>query len=146
MWFAPGARSALSFVPGADLVAAREVRLYEHRSDAVLPRRQFLGRVTDHLIVSLVILAVSLTIGTVGYRFLAHLDWIDAFLNASMILTGMGPVSPLPTPAAKLFASLYALYSGVVFLAAVGVLAAPFFHRILHKLHVDDPDSAGPGE
>lgn len=117
--------------------------MYEHRSDAVLPRAQFLNRVTGHLVVSVAIVAVSLTIGTVGYRVLGRLDWIDAFLNASMILTGMGPVSTLVTPGAKLFAAFYALYSGVVFLAAVGVLAAPFFHRILHKLHVDESPGDG---
>ncbi|MFO1406835.1 MAG: hypothetical protein U1F08_04775 [Steroidobacteraceae bacterium] len=116
--------------------------MYEHRSDAVLPRAQFLNRVTGHLVLSIAIIVVSLSIGTFGYHQFARLHWIDAFLNASMILTGMGPVDALTDPGAKLFAACYALYSGVVFLAAVGVLAAPFFHRILHKLHVEEPGSA----
>lgn len=112
--------------------------MYERRTEPVLPRQEFLRRVTGHLVVSLGIVVVSLAIGTCGYHWLAHLEWLDAFLNASMILTGMGPVDDLTTDGAKLFASLYALYSGIVFLAAVGVLAAPFLHRIMHRLHVDE--------
>jgi hypothetical protein len=76
--------------------------------------------------------------GTCGYHWFGQLGWIDAVENASMILTGMGPVDRMNTDSAKLFASLYALYSGIVFLASVGVMAAPFLHRILHSLHVDD--------
>ena len=82
----------------------------------------------------------SLLLGIAGYHFLADFDWVDAILNASMILTGMGPVGELKTTSAKLFASAYALFSGVVFVTATGMLLAPIFHRVLHRFHVDDPD------
>jgi hypothetical protein len=82
----------------------------------------------------------SLAIGTVGYHLLAELEWVDAVLNASMILTGMGPVSPLPSAAAKIFASAYALFSGVVFLVACGIVLAPLLHRFLHRFHIDVDD------
>lgn len=112
--------------------------MYEHRSRPVLSREQFLRRVARHGGVSALVIVLSLALGTVGYHVFADLDWIDGLLNASMILTGMGPVAALTTVSAKLFASLYALYSGVMFLAATGVLFAPFLHRILHKLHAED--------
>jgi hypothetical protein len=111
--------------------------VYEHRSEPVLTRKQFLRRMARHGGVSITVIALSLGIGTVGYHFFARLDWIDALLNASMILTGMGPVNVLATDEAKLFASLYALYSGIVFLAAAGVFLAPVLHRVMHKLHVE---------
>ena len=111
--------------------------MYEHRREPVLAREQFLRRVGRHGGISLVVIVVSLAAGTVGYHVFARLGWIDAFLNASMILTGMGPVDAMPTPAAKLFASLYALYSGIVFIATTGILLAPFVHRMLHRLHAD---------
>ena len=85
---------------------------------------------------SALIIVLSLGIGTAGYHFYAGLRSVDSLLNASMILTGMGPVSALTTDAAKLFASGYALYSGIVFLAATGVMVAPFLHRVLHRMHV----------
>jgi hypothetical protein len=112
--------------------------MYEHHRKPVLPRDQFLRRVARHGGVSGFIIALSLGMGTVGYHLFADLGWIDALLNASMILTGMGPVAVLTTDAAKLFASCYALYSGIVFLAATGVLFAPFLHRILHMLHAEE--------
>jgi hypothetical protein len=111
--------------------------MYERHNTPLLSRKQFLRRVVRHGGVSLLVIGSSLGAGTIGYHVLAGLDWVDAFLNASMILTGMGPVDSMTTDPAKLFASVYALYSGIVFLAAVGVLFMPFFHRILHKLHVD---------
>jgi hypothetical protein len=96
-----------------------------------------------HGAVSLGLLGGSLVLGIVGYMALAHLRFVDAFLNAAMILGGMGPVDPLPDDGAKLFAGLYALYSGVVFLVVVGVVFAPVLHRILHHLHLDADDDAG---
>jgi len=112
--------------------------VYEHHTEPVLARDQFLRRVARHGGVSVVIIGLSLGIGTVGYKVFADLGWIDALLNASMILTGMGPVTILTTDVAKLFASFYALYSGIVFLAATGVFLAPFLHRVLHTLHADE--------
>ena len=79
-------------------------------------------------------------IGILGYHYIARLSWIDALLNASMILTGMGPVATLTDTPSKLFASAYALFSGVVFLSAVSIVLAPVFHRILHKFHLDEED------
>jgi hypothetical protein len=115
-----------------------ERAVYEHHKEPVLPREQFLRRVTRHGGASVLIIVLSLGIGTAGYHVFAGLGWIDALLNASMILTGMGPVAMLTTDAAKLFASFYALYSGIVFLAATGVFFAPFLHRVLHTLHASD--------
>lgn len=82
-------------------------------------------------------MAFGLSIGVLGYHGLAHLSWIDSLLNASMILAGMGPVDPLPTSAAKLFASFYALFSGLAFIGIVSVLLAPFVHRLLHRFHAE---------
>ena len=78
--------------------------------------------------------------GVVGYRILGGLPWVDALLNASMILGGMGPVDALHTDAAKIFASLYALFSGIVFIGVMGIVLAPFVHRSLHKFHLDEKD------
>ena len=87
------------------------------------------------------LLTVALMIGILGYHFVARLPWIDALLNASMILTGMGPVDVLKSDAAKLFASGYALFSGVVFLSATGIVMAPIVHRVLHRFHVERGDA-----
>ncbi len=105
---------------------------------------QFFLRVLRHAGVSLLLVAISLLIGAVGYHWTAGLGWMDSFLNASMILTGMGPVATLTTPGAKLFAMFYALYSGVVFLSISAVLLYPFVHRLLKRLHLQasgDDDS-----
>jgi hypothetical protein len=112
--------------------------MYEHRSQPVLSRKKFLLRLANHLLVATAILGGSLMIGAMGYHYCAELSWLDAVLNAAMILTGMGPVSPLSTPSAKIFATLYALFSGIVFLAIASVLLAPVFHRLLHRLHFDN--------
>jgi hypothetical protein len=88
--------------------------------------------------VALGVLVFGLGIGVLGYRFIAHLSWVDLLPNASMILGGMGPVDPLPTNAAKIFASLYALFSGLAFIGIVSVLLAPFVHRLLHRVHAEE--------
>lgn len=103
-----------------------------------MPR--FLRRVMLSLLLAFVVLGVALGIGIMGYHDLAGLSWIDSILNASMILTGMGPVAPMTDNTSKLFASAYALFSGVVFLSAIGLVLTPIFHRILHKFHLDDAD------
>ena len=119
--------------------------MYEHQDEPLLSRGAFLRRVGRHTSVSLGIIGGSLAIGIFGYRFLEHLSWIDALLNASMILGGMGPVGELRTTAGKLFASFYALYSGLIVLVASGVIFAPLFHRFLHSFHleVEDGDKEG---
>ena len=110
------------------------------------PRRELLspekyrGRLARHASIGLAVIAAALAAGTAGYHWIAGLDWIDALLNASMILSGMGPVDPLGTPGAKLFASGYALFSGVVLLGVAGIVFAPVLHRLLHKFHADDDD------
>ena len=105
---------------------------------APLPHRSvFLRHLARNAAVSVGLVGTSLAIGTVGYRLTAGLPWIDALLNAAMILTGMGPVAPMTTSAAKLFATVYALFSGVAFLTAVSVLFAPAAHRFLHRFHLD---------
>jgi hypothetical protein len=114
--------------------------MFEHVTEPLLPRRAFLVRLLRHAGGAGLVLGGSLLVGILGYRLLDDLSWIDAFLNASMILGGMGPVDPLKNDAAKLFAGVYALYSGVVFLVAVGIVFAPLLHRVLHKLHVQTPD------
>jgi len=92
------------------------------------------------------ILAVALGIGIAGYHFIAGFDWIDALLNASMILTGMGPVGSLTGTAAKIFASGYALFSGCIFITVIAVALAPVLHRILHRFHIDETDFKGKGQ
>lgn len=114
--------------------------MYEHRTQPLLPRRLFLLRMLRHGLLALIIVLFSLGIGVVGYHFTAGLSWLDALLNASMILGGMGPVNELHTVAGKLFASAYALFSGVAFLATVGILVAPLAHRLFHHLHLEESD------
>ena len=104
------------------------------------PRRVFLQRTFRAFLIAMVAIAVSLALGVLGYHVLGGLPWIDALLNASMILGGMGPVDVLTTPAAKLVASAYALFSGVILLASVAVMISPVLHRILHRYHLE-PDS-----
>ena len=111
--------------------------MFEHRTKPLLPRKVFVLRVLRSLTLALGIIATSLALGIFGYHFGAGLSWLDALLNASMILTGMGPVDTLHTVAGKLFASFYALFSGVVFITAVALLLAPVFHRFLHKFHLE---------
>jgi hypothetical protein len=110
--------------------------MYEHHKQPLAKRSVFAKRLALNGIVGLLLLAFSLGIGMLGYHFLEGLSWVDSLLNASMILGGMGPVAPLGTAAGKIFASFYALYSGVVLLASVGILAAPIFHRFLHHFHL----------
>jgi hypothetical protein len=89
------------------------------------------------LVASGILITASLSIGTIGYRHFAGLGWIDAFYNAAMTLTGMGTVAEMKTDAAKLFASAYALFSGVVFVTAAGIMVTPLFRRVLHHFHLD---------
>ena len=115
----------------------RRVLVFEHRREALLPRHLFLRRMARSTALSLAFVAGSLALGMLGYRGAEGLPWLDAFLNAAMILTGMGPVSEMHTTAGKMFAGCYALFSGVAFLTAVAVLFAPLFHRFLHRFHLD---------
>ena len=113
---------------------------FEHKNEPLLPRRLFLRRAVNHLILGVSVILLSLLIGVSGYHFLGNFSWIDSLLNASMILGGMGPVGELTTDGGKIFASVYALFSGIVFLITVGIVIAPVVHRFLHRMHfrVDD--------
>lgn len=110
---------------------------YERSGEKLLPFREFARRVVAHALIAVVLVLFAVTVGATGYHVFAGLEWIDAFHNASMILSGMGPVDPMPTPAAKLFASVYAIFSGVTFLSIVGVLLAPIVHRAVHHFHLE---------
>ena len=110
--------------------------MFERFSEPVSPKVKFLIRLARHFGIALGMILGSLVIGIAGYHMLAHLSWIDSTLNASMILAGMGPVNELKTTGAKLFASIYALFAGIIFLVAAGVFFAPILHRFLHHLHL----------
>ncbi len=107
-----------------------------------MPWPLFLRRAFVHVLAGGVGVAAAVLFGTAGYHLVAHLPWVDAFLNASMILAGMGPVDRLVTPPAKLFAAFYALLSGLVFIALMGVVLAPWAHRVLHRLHMAEDATA----
>jgi len=111
--------------------------LYEHYRQPLISRAEFFFRILRHVAIALGIVLVSLGIGIIGYRVFEGLSWIDATVNASMILGGMGPVNQLYTNAGKLFAAFYALFSGIVFLVAVAVILAPVVHRLLHRFHIE---------
>jgi len=112
--------------------------MYEHRHQRLLPRRAFLARVARHFAIASSLVFGSLLAGIAGYMYFENLALIDAFLNASMLLGGMGPVESPQTPGGKIFAGVYALYSGLVFLVVVGISLAPLAHRMLHRLHLED--------
>jgi hypothetical protein len=101
-----------------------------------LSLRKFAKRVVQHFVLAVLVVVVALGIGISGYHYLAELNWIDSFLNASMILGGMGPVDPLHSVAAKIFAACYALFSGLAFIGIASLMVAPFAHRLLHRFHL----------
>ena len=111
--------------------------LYERKREPLIPHRAFIRRMFRHAGFAGLVVAGSLAIGILGYHFLGGLHWIDALVNASMILGGMGPVDALRTNLGKVFASFYALYSGMAFLVVAGVLFTPVFHRLLHHFHLE---------
>jgi hypothetical protein len=116
--------------------------MFERRNEPLLPKSAFLRRVTRYALIALALDLGSLVVGVVGYHFLEGFSWIDSLLNAAMILGGMGPVNELHTTTGKLFASFYALYSGVIFLVIAGVLFLPVIHRFLHHFHLETDNSS----
>lgn len=112
--------------------------MYEHHEKPLLPVKRFVGRLLNNLFIAFILIALALLIGILGYHFVCGLAWIDSLLNASMILAGMGPVDIIQTNAGKLFASFYAVFSGVAFLSIIAVILAPVVHRFLHKFHLRD--------
>lgn len=117
---------------------------YEKRKQPVASRKVFYARLTRNVLLSLGVVALSLVFGTWGYEHFESMDTLDAFTNASMILSGMGPMDELHTSGGKLFASFYAIASGLMLFALAGLMLAPIYHRILHRFHVDlsDDDTA----
>lgn len=110
--------------------------MFEHPSKPLISRRKFILRIVGFSLIGLLSLVISLGMGVAGYHFFEGLPWIDAFANAAMILSGMGPLTPLNTYDGKLFAGLYALFSGLTFITVVGVVVAPIIHRLFHRLHI----------
>lgn len=113
---------------------------FEKKHQPLATRAVFLQRLLKYALYAFLILSLSLAIGTIGYCYYAAVSWVDGFLNASMILTGMGPVTAMPSDGAKLFSAFYAIYSGVAFLTTISILFAPIVHRFLHLMHVEDKE------
>ena len=115
--------------------------MFEHRNEPLLARRAYYRRLGRHGAIAAILLGASLLIGMAGYHFIEDEHWIDAFANAAMILSGMGPLDPIKSPAGRIFAGCYALFSGVAFLTTVAVLLAPMVHRFLHRFHIEAKES-----
>jgi TRAP-type C4-dicarboxylate transport system permease small subunit len=113
---------------------------FERRHEQIAPVSVFVTRLIGSVAMALALIALVLMIGIAGYHSLAGYNWVDSLLEASMILGGMGPVNQLPNDTAKIFASAYALFSGLIFIAVMGLVLSPVVHRILHKFHVDEKD------
>ena len=118
--------------------------MFEHRRQPPLSRAAFLLRLLRHALTAFLLVAAALGLGVFGYHHFEGLSWVDSILNASMILTGMGQVNELHTTGGKLFASAYALFSGIMFLTVSAVLFAPAIHRLLHRFHIE-VETEGPG-
>ncbi len=112
--------------------------MYEHKSESLAPLPVFYNRVLRNLIMAVIILSICLAVGVLGYHYTDDIAWIDALHNASMILSGMGPVVEIKSVSGKLFSSFYALFSGVVFITNIGLILAPSAHRLFHKLHLEE--------
>ena len=113
---------------------------YEKSDEPLVPSSRFFARLAKSFAATLLIVGFSLSFGTCGYCYYGRLDWVDGLLNAAMILTGMGPVDKMETTSGKLFATVYALYSGIAFLTMIAILMAPVLHRFLHKFHLEEDD------
>ena len=111
--------------------------MFERRHEQLLPQRKFLRRLVKFALISVGLIIISLVIGMAGYVSFEGLSWVDAFLNAAMLMGGMGQINSLQTDSGKIFAGIYALYCGMVLLIAVGIFAAPIVHRFLHHFHLE---------
>jgi hypothetical protein len=114
--------------------------MFERQHEKLAPISVFVRRMVASVVMAGILITFALIIGILGYHFIAGFDWVDSLLEASMILGGMGPINPLHTTGAKMFASGYALFSGLVFIAVMGIVLAPVTHRMLHKFHIDEED------
>jgi len=115
--------------------------MFERRHEPLLPRREYYRRIGRHALIAAGLLAASLVVGMTGYHLFEGFSWVDAFANAAMILSGMGPLDPIKTSAGRIFAGAYAIFSGVAFLTTVAVLLAPVVHRALHRFHLETKDT-----
>ncbi len=111
--------------------------MFEHKSKPLVTKSIYYKRVAKSISLALLIMAISLVIGVIGYHVTDNIPWLDAFHNASMILSGMGPVVEIKTVSGKWFSSLYALFSGVVFITNIGIILAPAIHRLIHRFHLE---------
>ena len=112
--------------------------MFEHKREKLISNNKFRNRLLKIFLIDLGLLIFSLLVGVIGYHVLDDLSWVDSFVNASMILGGMGPVDVLKNDASKIFAGVYALFSGITFLTAFALLLAPIYHRFLHKFHLEE--------
>ena len=113
---------------------------FERHHDQLAPVSVYVQRIVGSLAIGFGLIVIALSVGIAGYHFIAGFNFVDSLLEASMILGGMGPVRELPNDTAKMFASMYALFSGVIFIALMGIILSPVAHRVLHKFHVDEKD------
>lgn len=115
--------------------------MYEHRSRPLIPRAEFYRRLARSFALGTGVAVGALAVGMLGYHHFEKMSWVDAYTNASMILSGMGPVGNLETPAGKIFAGTYALFSGLAFITSIGIIFTPIYHRFLHKFHLEEAES-----
>jgi len=122
-----------------------ENRLFplEKRGDALLSRPEFFGRLALNVLGAGVLVLISMIIGMAGYHHFESMSWVDAYVNAAMILSGMGPMGELKTEGGKIFAGTYALYSGLMVVFSTGLILAPIAHRVIHKFSLEDEDDEG---
>ena len=114
--------------------------MYEKKHEPLLPKKHYYRRILKSMLRGSVFLFSALFIGIAGYHWICNFSWINSLLNASMILGGMGPVDMISTSAGKLFASFYAIFSGIAFLSTIGVIMAPIVHRFMHRFHIQDEE------
>lgn len=110
--------------------------MYERSNDPLISHQAFCVRMMKHIGIGVAFILGSLLVGILGYHYIGDLPWLDAFVDASMILSGMGPVSPLKNEAIKIFAGIYAIYCGLLFVSIIALILLPFLHRMLHKFHI----------
>jgi len=118
----------------------RRLLRFERRTDKLAPFSIYVQRIIASLALAFALILIGLSVGIAGYHFIAGFNFVDSLLEASMILGGMGPVRELPSDTAKVFASIYALFSGVIFIALMGIILSPTAHRVMHKFHIDEKD------
>ena len=112
--------------------------MYEHRKQRLAPMKTFYKRLLKNIVLASAVLGICLLIGIAGYHYSADVSWLDSLHNASMILSGMGPVVEITTVPGKWFSSFYALFCGVVFITNIGIILAPVLHRVYHRLHIEE--------